>query len=298
MTYGFITIATGDEQYYRMAVNLLHSYRLFAEEALPFAILADRENEFTAQFDDVRLFPSAHRNYLDKLGMFDLLPYDVNIFIDADCLAYGSLNELFAVFQNADDFSCFGRVLPLEDKTGWFEYENLGELQSRVSYVVGLHGGIYYMRRTDTCRAVLETAQTLVSHYGEYGFKGNFATPGDEPLIALSMALHQCHPISHDLRRILCYWESVGQMKLNLSRSFAWEKQREVQTNLVHWGTRFTKTPLYRKQIADMKTMEHGGKRFEIMLHSLRYGAESAILKVANFVVRCWRKLLRLLHIQ
>lgn len=298
MTYGFITIATGDEQYYRMAVNLLHSYRLFAEEALPFAILADRENEFTAQFDDVRLFPSAHRNYLDKLGMFDLLPYDVNIFIDADCLAYGSLNELFAVFQNADDFSCFGRVLPLEDKTGWFEYENLGELQSRVSYVVGLHGGIYYMRRTDTCRAVLETAQTLVPHYGEYGFKGNFATPGDEPLIALSMALHQCHPISHDLRRILCYWESVGQMKLNLSRSFAWEKQREVQTNLVHWGTRFTKTPLYRKQIADMKTMEHGGKRFEIMLHSLRYGAESAILKVANFVVRCWRKLLHLLHIQ
>lgn len=298
MTYGFITIATGDEQYYRMAVNLLHSYRLFAEEALPFAILADRENEFTAQFDDVRLFPSAHRNYLDKLGMFDLLPYDVNIFIDADCLAYGSLNELFAVFQNADDFSCFGRVLPLEDKTGWFEYENLGELQSRVSYVVGLHGGIYYMRRTDTCRAVLETAQTLVPHYGEYGFKGNFATPGDEPLIALSMALHQCHPISHDLRRILCYWESVGQMKLNLSRSFAWEKQREVQTNLVHWGTRFTKTPLYRKQIADMKTMEHGGKRFEIMLHSLHYGAESAILKVANFVVRCWRKLLRLLHIQ
>lgn len=295
---GFITIATGDEQYYKMAVNLLRSYRLFAGEALPFAILADRENQFTAQFDDVRLFPSAHRNYLDKLEMFDLLPYDVNIFIDADCLAYGDLNELFAAFQNADDFSCFGRVLPLEDKTGWFEYENLGELQSRVSYVVGLHGGIYYMRRTDTCRAVLETAQALVPHYGEYGFKGNFATPGDEPLIALSMALHQCHPIPHDLRRILCYWESVGQMKLNLSRGFAWEKRREVQTNLLHWGTRFTRTPLYHKQIADMKTMEHGGKRLEIMLHSLHYGAESVILNVANFAVRCWRKLLRLLHIQ
>ncbi len=140
MTHGFITIATGDEQYYRMAVNLLRSYRYFTGSALPFAVLADRENEYTAEFDDVRLFPEARRNYLDKLGMFDLLPYDVNIFIDADCLAYGDLNVLFDVFDSADDFSCFGRVLPLDDKTGWFEYENLGELRPRVTNVIGLHG--------------------------------------------------------------------------------------------------------------------------------------------------------------
>ena len=137
MTHGFITIATGDEQYYRMAVNLLRSYRYFTGS---FAVLADRENEYTAEFDDVRLFPEARRNYLDKLGMFDLLPYDVNIFIDADCLAYGDLNVLFDVFDSADDFSCFGRVLPLDDKTGWFEYENLGELRPRVTNVIGLHG--------------------------------------------------------------------------------------------------------------------------------------------------------------
>ena len=107
MTHGFITIATGDAQYYKIAVNLLHSYRWFSKAPVPFAILADQENEYTAEFDDVRLFPGAHRNYLDKLEMFALLPYDVNIFIDADCLAYGDLNWLFDLFQNADDFSCF-----------------------------------------------------------------------------------------------------------------------------------------------------------------------------------------------
>ncbi|MFQ6963088.1 MAG: hypothetical protein ACLRR6_02875 [Oscillospiraceae bacterium] len=110
------------------------------------------------------------------------MPYDVNIFIDADCLAYGDLNWLFDLFQNADDFSCFGRVLPLDDMTGWFEYKNLGELQEKVSYVVGLHGGIYYMRKTSQCRDVLKTAQELVPHYTKYRFKGKFATPGDEPL--------------------------------------------------------------------------------------------------------------------
>lgn len=104
MTQGFITIATGDEQYYKLAVNLLHSYRHFSNAPLPFAILADRQNDFTAEFDDVRLFSRAHCGYLDKLDMFDYLPYDVNIFIDADCLAYGDLNSLFDVFRNADDF--------------------------------------------------------------------------------------------------------------------------------------------------------------------------------------------------
>jgi hypothetical protein len=41
MTHGFITIATGDVQYYKMAANLLHSYRYFSENPLPFAIFAD-----------------------------------------------------------------------------------------------------------------------------------------------------------------------------------------------------------------------------------------------------------------
>lgn len=297
MTHGFITIATGDEQYYSMAANLVRSYRLFSAAPLPFAILSDRENAFTAEFDDVRIFPQVHRNYLDKLEMFDLLPYDVNIFIDADCLAYGELNELFEVFADADDFSCFGRVLPLDDRTGWFEYDQLGELQSQVSYVVGLHGGIYYMRKTELCRAVLQTAQELVPHYAEYGFKGNFATPGDEPLVALSMALHQCRPIPHDLTRILCYWEHQGQMKLNLPAGVALARDIGVQTTLLHWGTRFTKTPLYRKQVADMSTFARGGgTSVAYFVHNLRYGCESAVQYTAHFVKRCWRKLLRILH--
>ena len=142
MKNGFFTIATGDEQYYKMAHNLLRSYRHFIKNPLPFAILCDRENEYTSGFDDVRIIPNAHRSYLDKLEVFDRLPYDINVFIDSDCIAYGDLNRLFGLFEEADDFCCFGRALPLDDKTGWFEYENLGELRAKVDYVVGLHGGI------------------------------------------------------------------------------------------------------------------------------------------------------------
>ncbi len=298
MTRGFITIATGDEKYYEMAVNLLHSYRYFSGITLPFAIFADRENELTAKFDDVRLLSPAHRNYLDKLQMYNYLPYDENIFIDADCLAYGDLNELFDIFKEADDFSCFGRVLPTDDKTGWFEYENLGELKERVSYVVGLHGGIYYMRRTEVSRAVLETAQNLVPHYSEYGFKGNFATPGDEPLVALSMAIHNCHPIAHDQRAILCYWEHNGAMKLNLPKRKALASDIGISTNLLHWGTRFTTTPLYRKQVADLNVMMNGKGKFALVVNGFRYGAENAALSAINFANRCLNKLMRILHLK
>lgn len=298
MTHGFVTIATGDEQYYKMAVNLLHSYRHFSENPLPFAILAERENAYTAEFDDVRLFSQAHRNYLDKLQMFEYLPYDVNIFIDADCLAFGDLNSLFEVFQNADDFSCFGRVLPLGDKTGWFEYENLGELKPQVSYVVGLHGGIYYMRRTELCRHVMETAQKLVPQYSQFRFKGNFSTPGDEPLIALSMAMLGCRPIPHDLTRILCYWEHQGQMKLNLPKGFAFAKDIGVRTSLLHWGTRFTRTPLYRWQIADLHAVECHAPGVRMIRNRAVYWLAEFFDLVIRFVRRGWNKALRMVHLR
>ncbi len=297
MTHGFVTIATGDAQYYKMAANLLHSYRWFCSSPLPFAILADQENGYTAEFDDVRVFSQAHRSYLDKLEMLELLPYDVNIFIDADCLAYGDLNRLFELFREADDFSCFGRVLPLDDTTGWFEYKNLGDLKERVSYVVGLHGGIYYMRKTVRCKAVLETAQELVPHYGAYRFKGKFATPGDEPLVALGMALNGCKPIPHDLQGILCYWEHLGRMRLNLPKGLALAEDIGVKTDLLHWGTRFTQTPLYRKQVDDLHTMEQGGSVWALFLNKAKYGAAAACGHAARFIRRGWNRLPRIFHI-
>ncbi len=299
MTHGFITIATGDVQYYIMALNLLRSYRHFSSAPLPFAVLADKENEYTAEFDDVRLFPHAKRNYLDKLELFDLMPYDVNIFVDADCLAYGDLNCLFDIFENADDFSCFGRVLPLDNKTGWFEYCNLNDsLKKKISYVVGLHGGIYYIRKTEKAKAVLDTAREFTRDYASYGFKGKFSTPGDEPVVALSMAVNNCKPIPHDLKRILCYWEHVAQMKLSVPKGTALAEDIGLRTDLLHWGTRYTKTPLYRKQIADLDAVKNKRSSAALCVNALRYGTQNAYEHTIHFIKRCFNKLKRILHLQ
>ena len=154
------------------------------------------------------------------------------------------------------------------------------------------------MRKTEQCRAVLEMAQALVPHYTEYQFKGKFATPGDEPLVALSMALNGCRPIPHDLRGILCYWEYLGKMQLNLPKGIALARDIGLKTDLLHWGTRYTRTPLYRKQVKDLHTLERGDSRMELFLHTMQYGTDEARDRAVRFAQRGWNKLGRMLHIK
>ena len=297
MTKGFITIATGKEEYYVLAHNLLRSYRYFCKQPLPFAILADRENAYTAEFDDCIIFPDgASNSYLDKLRLAEFAPYDVTIFIDADCLAYGDLNILFEHFKEADDFSCFGRVLPLDDKTGWFEHDNLGSLQQQVCYVVGLHGGIYYMRRGDMVQKVFEDARHFIPDYASFKFKGKFDTPGDEPLVALSMAVNNSHPIPFIREAICCYWEHVGQMHIDITKGEAKvTAEPAYNTILLHWGTRYTRELEYKKQVALLNILESTETDKDSQISKCNNLYDRLILqtRIRNFATRAKNKILR-----
>ena len=248
MTMGFLTLATGD-RYRRLAANLLRSYRRHTEKPLPFAILTDRENPDTAGFDRVILLENPRYTYLDKLELGDHLPFDEAIFLDADCLAYGDLNQMFSWFETAPDVSCHGVVLPLEDGSGWFRWENLGDLQSQVSFCVGLHGGLYYLRRTKKTRTVFARAKELARDYDRFCFRGNFPAPGDEPVMALAMALEDCRPIPYYQEGICCYWDWKKGLRLDILRGRAIRRDGQ-RVLLVHFGTRFTGKLTYRIQAA------------------------------------------------
>lgn len=301
-TKGFITVATGNEEYYCLARNLLHSYQFFCKEQLPFAVLTDQENEWTAEFDDIILFQNGATNsYLDKLSLGEYLPYDINIFIDSDCLAFGDLNQLFEYFKEADDFSCFGRVLPLDDNTGWFEYENLGKLKEKVSYVVGLHGGIYYMRKGAVCDKVFRDAKEFVPDYPKYKFKGKFSNPGDEPLVALSMAVNNCRPIPFILEAICCYWEHVDHMTIDITQGIARvDQEPKYNADLLHWGTRYTRELEYKKQVELLSILEENpfDKSECIQKCKKRYERLIYMRKRKAFAIRVKNKIKRILNFQ
>jgi len=298
---GFITIATGKEEYYQLAENLLKSYRCFSKNPLPFAILCDRENNHTADFDKVIVFENGSSNsYLDKLSLGDYIPYDENIFIDADCLAFGDLNKLFDYFQRADDFSCFGRVLPLKDKSGWFEYDNIGKLQNRVSYVIGLHGGIYFMRKGAVVKKVFEEAQRFIPDYASFKFKGKFETPGDEPLVALSMAVNNCRPIPFRLEAICCYWECLKNISIDITEGKALILGNPyIKTMLVHWGTRFTKGLEYKKQVELLNIIQcdYDDQNKRIVKCKKKYALLFLKERINKLTRRIYSKIKRTIHV-
>jgi len=196
---GFVTIATGKDSYYQMAHNLLLSYRLYSEHQEPFAILCDRQNAYTKDFDVVIVLDRPYFSYLDKLQLYAKSPFEESIFVDADALFLRDPALLWSDFSEQDDFSCYGKALPLTSKKGWFYYEEMGELKAQLQFGVQMHGGLYYFRKTQRCREVFELANHFAEHYSKYRF-AHFEKPADEPVLATAMAIHGCKPCAEEGR--------------------------------------------------------------------------------------------------
>ena len=191
---GFVTIATGKEHYYRVAYNLVSSYRLNAG-MYPFAIICDRSNKYTAAFDKTVILEDPAYSYMDKLRLFDCLPYDETIFIDADCLVYGDIDRWWDLFEKAGDCSVFGCAYEdLSTDRGWFMTDGMGKYRDSIKFVPSFSGGVYYLRNTNACKNVFEIAKEAAANYGDYPF-AIFRKPADEPVIALGMAVEGCRPV-------------------------------------------------------------------------------------------------------
>ena len=128
---GFVTVATGSEEYYLLAKNLLDSYLYFSKKPLPFSIITDKGNKQIDGFDKVIILDNPQNNTLDKLEILDKSPYIEKIFIDSDCLAYDDLNRLWEYFLDCDDITTLGDVVSLKEKSSWFDKSTVGEFAEK-----------------------------------------------------------------------------------------------------------------------------------------------------------------------
>lgn len=248
---GFVTIATGKDHYYRIAKNLLCSYRLNAGN-YPFAIICDRENEYTAAFDKVVLLNDPSNSYLDKLRLSECLPFDETIFIDADCLVYGNIDRWWDLFEQADDCTAFGLVYEdLSTDKGWFQTEGMGKYRDRIHFVPSFSGGVYFLRNTEICRQVFDIAKEAVANYRDYPF-ALFKDPADEPVIALGMAVMNCRPVVcsdvalYSYKRFTQADISVPQAEWNYEH--VWRS-----VILIHWGNFGTMKAFYLSEAAKVR---------------------------------------------
>lgn len=294
---GFVTIATGQERYYKIAKYLLLSYRQFSAEPYPFAIIADRENKYTAEFDDVILIRDASNNYNDKLKLFRELPYEEAIFIDADSLAYGDLNEWWDVFADAGDFSLFGYAWrDLNCGRGWFVPAGMKEFSDKLNFIPSFNGGVYYMRNTDGCRRVFEIANYCAEHYHDYKFNG-FFNPADEPVLALGMAYCGFEPVNKDNALIFAPMNRQIDADISVPRAvFHRDKRTSYAVQLIHFSNYRTQLAFYRCEVDKLTKLREMGSEYKTrrIADSARY-VLYRIEDIVPFSKRVLRKVKRML---
>lgn len=246
MKKGFITLATG-KKYRKIARNLLRSYRRFAKERLPFAILTDTEDQYTDEFDKVILITDPLFSYMDKLKIESLTPFDETIFIDSDCLIYRDINCYFNWFEkNGSDFSVIGAVHPPEWMDGYFQIEKIKKYVSVVpTFIPSFNGGIYYIKSGEVSKSVFTDANDFARHYQVFDF---YMPSGDEPVLALSMAIHDCYPMtSHPEGNTFVLAQKEYRTdpfcgKVEFESIYGY---KTTDGYLVHWGNYNTILPAY-----------------------------------------------------
>lgn len=308
MTRGFITIATGKELYYQLAKNLLLSYKLFTDHPFPFAIMCDRENEYTALFDDVVILENPLNAFWDKFELLKRSPYDETIFIDADCLAYADLNAYWDYFANADDFTGSGCNYPIDSEKGLFQKDQVGPYNGRVHWKPDICGGLYFIRKGAVCDALYDECKKICAIYDDFVWPDYCAPKADETVLCLAMAVHGLHALDADPANYGHPWEAT-EMEHDIFTghcSYATEWHPKVpHGRLVHFGTRYCKKPPYLVEVEKMNLMIRYGIRpgkdpiklnpVDTILYQwkLRYG----YLCAKDLSIRAVRKGLRILKI-
>ena len=304
MTRGFVTVATGRKEYYKLASNLLASYKYHTAKPMRWAILCDEENEYTRQFDDVVLPQRVTRTVWDKFLPLENVPYDEYIYIDADCLAYRDLNGLWDIFRDASYFSCLGALMPLDSRDGWFDPSHLGEFSDRVDYQITMQGGIMFFRNGPE----LDAFAAMCHHIYEHIFDYNFRLLSDETIYALASAYYGLKP-AKNWTDVFCFLPEAeiidadilkGKLKFRWKRFASW---RPIYGKyLVHWTTEGTRGDLYRREAAALEPVAAQGRhapfavRLRIKAVSLRcYLTEHLTPAVPEslkgIIVRFWSKL-------
>lgn len=272
---GFVTIATGNDRYYDLALNLLHSYRFHTKEPYPFAILCDRANRKTDDFDNVIVIEKPSFSYNDKLQLIDYLPFQETIFIDADSLAYSDLNKWFDLFGEQGDFSCYGFAFKdLSTNNGWFSLHGMGKYKESISFIPSFNGGVYYLRNTETCKKVFSIAKECARDYHNYSFRG-FKEAADEPVLALGMSVCGCEPLN---KQEIIFAPSKNSLFLNIAVGQALNKNNGRNYSLIHWSNYRTLQSDYQLEARRLKYAYRNNTRHFLQKLLYQYGLAKSYL--------------------
>lgn len=254
---GFITIGIGD--YYRyLAKNLVKSFHLNVSKKYPFAIVTDKTDAETDQLFDLVIYEK--KKYSDgclyKLNLYNYSPFQESMFIDADSLIIRDIDFLWQIYT-LEDFGVIGT------NTSSAEYVkmNLQKVKNlhSVTEIPAFNGGLYYFKKSDRAQKIFQTAMQLLDKYNYYEMSYLRGTKNEEPLMALSMAIHEVKALETniadpDRKGMYC---NPGQkyFKMDILKSACSFYKYGVYTtpSIMHFGADKTNLFHYKREARKLK---------------------------------------------
>ena len=267
---GFVTLATGNEYYYKLAFNMLRSYKLWnKEEKYRFAILCDRENEYTREFDDVIIISPKHGNYASKFELLLYSPYQENIFIEPDCLIYRNISCLWEYLSDEFDFTAFG--WNDGDTNIWFTKDVSDYLG--VENIPVFNPGYLFVRPGNVCKKIYEDCIVIADYLKTQKntlpkcYVGE--TLRDDPVLAVAMKYNQCLcPAKPKVGKLLSL-PSENLISAHISKGICITESCE-DGNLLHFSTKRTRQGLYMQQVLVMELCNENAPKWKISLAESR----------------------------
>ena len=175
MTEGYVLVAIGDK-YLQLAQNLIETLRLHGDNREVFVLTEP-------DMDD--LYRSARTNFerfgtIPKITLNRYLPFDHNIFVDADCLCSASTDHVWEFFKSNDQFiQQFGTA----KNDPRFTLHNISQYEGELGYSIPkVHGGIIYINKnTMNEDFFLWMQEELFPNYLKYLHNTGYTYKGSRP---------------------------------------------------------------------------------------------------------------------
>ncbi len=263
---GVAVLLFGHPMYIDFTKKLALSMKLHSPNT-PTAVITGFDDPTLANYFDHVLphRPEFGKGVIQKLSLDRYAPFDQTVFIDCDCLVYGSLENMWDQFGDRP-VGVFGTLLT---KGHWYADVATVIAKANIPAIARTNTGFVYVRRGEAASRVFERARELIPQYHDFGFKPFRDHISDEPLLALALAEQDIDPVDEGRDFYVTMENVYGPIALDVMRghcrfivySFDTGTMTIAPTNgkIIHFPGRNRETFIYRRELWRLSLWEKRG---------------------------------------
>lgn len=249
---GVITLAYGVAKYVEMAKTLARSLCLHSP-GIARAIVTDRmdDRQLAELFDIViPLRDEYGSNVRQKLYLDHYSPFKATAFIDCDSIVVRDVQFIFDTFQGisfsvpGERYLVAGQSDPFVDVDRVLTHFNIARLPK-------FNGGLYYFERGDEPHRLFRTAREILANSRALRFEDFRGDgPGDEPIVAVAMMLHDQQMFRDEGRMMQTPLGIVGALDIDVLAGTCVLRKgaRLVAPAILHFAGAWCEHPFYYRE--------------------------------------------------